>query len=267
MYLKMRILIIFFVSFEFTGHSSATKSKKPVSTYGVAVQKPAFVGSAWTKIKNNTAYGAAINGDMGTLLAELAKGYDPNKKLRYSKNTALHFAAEKGHLPIIMELVKHGARINSYNGKGLSPLHIALQFRQLKVAEWLIEQGADIYIPNEKNYGKSESVHLSLEIAIAEWKKLFHSKIEVSPPDRPIKYYIPEDQLEQYSHLPIEGEDVVRQREKIQQLISGYGRLILIILEKGEINIPLFLKKLPEKYRERLKAQTTKGGPCQASFQ
>lgn len=74
----------------------------------------------------------------------LESGADP-KAFGFGQTT-LHIAAAKGHLEVARLLVEHGAVINATastrKGPGPTPLAVALQRKQAKVAEFLQSRGA-----------------------------------------------------------------------------------------------------------------------------
>lgn len=61
--------------------------------------------------------------------------------------TPLHFAAWQGHLGIVKLLVKQaGAEVDGQTTDGRTPLHLASQRGQYRVARILIELGADVHV-------------------------------------------------------------------------------------------------------------------------
>jgi cytohesin len=58
--------------------------------------------------------------------------------------TALHAAAELGHIDIAEYLVAHGANINAEDDYGLTPLHLAAYDKNKAMVEYLIENGANV---------------------------------------------------------------------------------------------------------------------------
>lgn len=77
--------------------------------------------------------------------------------------TPLHFAVQEGIFPIIEALVNAGVVINKQEVYGRTPLFIAV-FNRLpsKIIKYLIENGADINIPNTE--GISARQFLSKEL-------------------------------------------------------------------------------------------------------
>ena len=60
--------------------------------------------------------------------------------------TALHFAAEEGHLDIVKLLIDRGSDVNLNSCEDGSALHLAALSGRLDIAQFLIEKGADLDI-------------------------------------------------------------------------------------------------------------------------
>jgi ankyrin repeat protein len=60
----------------------------------------------------------------------------------------LVLAIRKGHTECIELLIKKGARVNAINENTSSPLHVAVEYKNLQYVEMLIEGGADINATN-----------------------------------------------------------------------------------------------------------------------
>lgn len=58
-------------------------------------------------------------------------------------NTALHKAAEQGHLGCARLLIQHGANVHIKNKYGSTPLHFSVIFHQLEVVQLLVKHGAN----------------------------------------------------------------------------------------------------------------------------
>ena len=69
-----------------------------------------------------------------------------------SKNTALHGAAahEKCTPTIINQLLCMNAHIDAQNTKKMTPLHLAIQYNNITIAQFLIESGANVTIKDKK---------------------------------------------------------------------------------------------------------------------
>ena len=67
----------------------------------------------------------------------------------------LHFAADEGNLDEVKKLVEKGYDVNAFDeGLSFTPLHHAIINEQYKVAEYLIEAGADINAHEEEKIGE-----------------------------------------------------------------------------------------------------------------
>lgn len=61
----------------------------------------------------------------------------------YRQNTPLHEAAEKGRIDICHLLMQRGAKINARNGRGYTPLYMAVINKHKDLALILVSLGAD----------------------------------------------------------------------------------------------------------------------------
>jgi ankyrin repeat protein len=80
----------------------------------------------------------------------------------------LHYAAEKGNLAEVKQLIEQGADVNAKGRLGHTPLHMACMEGHLEVVEFLIAKGADV---NAKSAQSSSSGETPLHFA-AEWGHL-----------------------------------------------------------------------------------------------
>ncbi len=87
-------------------------------------------------------HAAAKAGDVQKVEALLAKGADVNGKTAYGA-TALHFAADKGHLAVVKALIQHKANVNVRDTfYQASPLTWATMHNHWAIEEALIDAGA-----------------------------------------------------------------------------------------------------------------------------
>jgi ankyrin repeat protein len=70
----------------------------------------------------------------------------PLDKLKSNGISALAIASIKGNLPIMKLLVNSGADINLIGKSGVSPLYMAMKAQNLDCIQYLLEQGAQIFI-------------------------------------------------------------------------------------------------------------------------
>ena len=66
-----------------------------------------------------------------------------NAKTKYS-STALDYAAEQGHLPVIQALVSAGADVNAKPDLSYTALHEAARDGRLPLVQFLVSPGADV---------------------------------------------------------------------------------------------------------------------------
>lgn len=83
----------------------------------------------------------------------------PNIDLNLRKNqkTPLTLGSELGNAMAVELLVKQGADINSMDGRGLTPIQVAIENRQQGVFEYLLEAGADA------NAGENSALIMAVE--------------------------------------------------------------------------------------------------------
>ena len=58
--------------------------------------------------------------------------------------TALHSAAQNGHLEVTQYLISQGAEVNQGDNDGVTALHSAAQNGHLDTTQYLISQGAEV---------------------------------------------------------------------------------------------------------------------------
>ena len=78
-------------------------------------------------------------------------------------DTALHLAADRGHIATVQELLRHGADPRAKSKRGWTPLHAALYSNRQQVVRELLRAGADPEDQNEDGLTPREvSQRLSL---------------------------------------------------------------------------------------------------------
>jgi hypothetical protein len=87
---------------------------------------------------------AAVVGDVVTIRRLVAEGADVNAKREGERTSALHVAAENGHVAVSRLLVELGADKEASTAHGLRPLHTAAYNNQAEVVKTLVELGADM---------------------------------------------------------------------------------------------------------------------------
>ncbi|CAG5876297.1 unnamed protein product [Menidia menidia] len=106
------------------------------------------------------AHVACQHGQEHVIRVLLSRGADVRIKGK-DNWTALHFAAWQGHLGIVKLLVKQaGADVDGQTSDGRTPLHLASQRGQYRVARILIELGADVHM---RSAGLNAPLHVAAE--------------------------------------------------------------------------------------------------------
>lgn len=98
----------------------------------------------------------------------LNNGADVNEL--FDGTTALNIAIANKSIKVAIFLIKNGADINKANKKGYCPLHIAAICNSKEIAEILIENGADINQQN--NFSKRTPLHFAVEFLAKDMIKL-----------------------------------------------------------------------------------------------
>lgn len=83
---------------------------------------------------------------------------NPNQSFE-SGQSALHYAASRGHTGLLRLLVGLGANVNAIDLPGNTPLHRAVENGDLDAAGLLLDQGADV---NARDFNSNTTLHLAL---------------------------------------------------------------------------------------------------------
>lgn len=101
------------------------------------------------RCESSALHYAAEKGHLGIAELLVARGALVNVTNMWEK-TPLHSACNNGQLEVVKFLVDNGARIEATsNKKRFTPLHLASQYDHLAVAKYLVENGADITVQAE----------------------------------------------------------------------------------------------------------------------
>jgi len=84
---------------------------------------------------------ASLRGDLRTV-QRLVKERVNVHHVNADKETALHMAASRGHLAIVIFLLNNSANINARTRNNWIPLHHAVRFNRPQVANYLMAKGA-----------------------------------------------------------------------------------------------------------------------------
>lgn len=94
---------------------------------------------------------------------------DQSSPLLSLKNELLLNAIIRGDLPTAKRLIdRHGAQVNSENNAGISSLQLAIVNQHSKLAEYLIQKGADIFKRDSKGWTALHDAALADNIIIAK---------------------------------------------------------------------------------------------------
>lgn len=99
---------------------------------------PESVEGDWSLIE------ATKDGRLSDVQELLVNGCDNFILRDQTGRTPLHWASEKGNLPLIYAFVENGWDINTKDNQGQTPLHIACQHRHVDIAMCLVALGCDV---------------------------------------------------------------------------------------------------------------------------
>ncbi len=89
---------------------------------------------------------AAFNGDLDLASQMVKMGADVNK----TGWTPLHYAATKGHLPLIRLFIENHAYIDAESPNGSTPLMMASMYGTSETVKLLLDEGADASLRNQQ---------------------------------------------------------------------------------------------------------------------
>lgn len=120
---------------------------------------------------------SARTGNVEILKRELDNGAQIDLSEPKSTLTALHFAAQEGHLDAVRLLLERGANINSKNFRSSTPLMLASRAGHLEIVRLLVEKGADLEIVDGRDetalFLAAESGHVEVvKLLVAHGAKL-----------------------------------------------------------------------------------------------
>jgi len=73
----------------------------------------------------------------------------------WMEREALHFAAADGDLSKVKELIQHGFDLNAFDDLSWTPLHHAVKEEKYDVVEYLLAAGADVNAHEEEKIGET----------------------------------------------------------------------------------------------------------------
>lgn len=104
----------------------------------------------------------------------LEAGVNPNSMFDFNggqKTTALHYASFGGHIKTIKLLIQYGAKINTPDGFGFTPLFLAIEGGSIETVSFLINKGADIKYKNHNDRSPLEHAIKMRQTEMAELLK------------------------------------------------------------------------------------------------
>ena len=121
--------------------------------------KKALVDSIPDELKNQLLFKASENGDVNQARLAVEIGAKVNAT-NIILETPLHYAVKNGHFEIAEFLLQNGADVEgtSVVFGPLTPLHIAAKEGRVEIAELLIKNGANV---NAQTNGKNTPLHLA----------------------------------------------------------------------------------------------------------
>ncbi len=121
--------------------------KNPTITLCTIFLSFAFATNTFANTLSNKLVIAADDGDLAKVKQLIAQGMSPNAQDSSDKfrGTALHWAAEKGHIDIVKYLLEQGTKVDSRDKDGMTPLMwVANNPEGKKMMQLLLDKGANI---------------------------------------------------------------------------------------------------------------------------
>ena len=122
----------------------------------VSVAQPIRVPSTWASgFGISGFFTACINGqagDVNDVKKYLRERPEMTDWLHRSGDTALHLAAERGHIDMVRLLLTHGAEVDIFNDIQATPLMCAVENGQLEVVRELLSNGADARLQDNRGF-------------------------------------------------------------------------------------------------------------------
>ncbi|MCD4782433.1 MAG: ankyrin repeat domain-containing protein [Candidatus Eremiobacteraeota bacterium] len=103
-----------------------------------------------SKGDSDTVFKHVTAGDMKNLEKLISKNPSLIDKKDEDGDTPLHLAAEEGQMKIAELLMSKGAKINEKSRNKETPLHLAVEKGHLEMVRFLMKKGANINLKNEK---------------------------------------------------------------------------------------------------------------------
>ena len=107
------------------------------------------------------------------LASVVRRGANVNATSGGNNATALHLAAQYGHMPHLQFLIENGANLNARERRGFTPLMLAIAHRQTAPVRLLLEAGAD---PNIADNNGATPLYRAMEGGMDEAVRLLAEK-------------------------------------------------------------------------------------------
>ncbi|KAL2921787.1 Acyl-CoA-binding domain-containing protein 2 [Bienertia sinuspersici] len=107
------------------------------------------------ELKMDAIHGFAREGDVANLLKCIENGIAVNLKDSEGR-TPLHWAVDRGHLPVIELLYSKNADMNAKDNEGQTPLHYAVVCDREDISEYLVKHDAAVDIKDNDGTSPSE---------------------------------------------------------------------------------------------------------------
>ena len=146
-------------------------------------QQPAPLPAKKTKPATEAFFGAALNGDIQTVEAELAAGVDVNAtNLNGQNQTALMLAAYNGHTKLVERLIDRGGKVNHLDTTGRTALMYCSSGPFPETVQLLIAKGAKVNLV-DNNEGWTALMFAAAEGLAPNVKLLLDNGADTTPKD------------------------------------------------------------------------------------
>ncbi|XP_057249487.1 acyl-CoA-binding domain-containing protein 2 isoform X2 [Beta vulgaris subsp. vulgaris] len=105
--------------------------------------------------KMDAVHAFAREGDIDSLVKCIENGVSVNLKDSEGR-TPLHWAVDRGHLPVLELLCSKDADMNVKDNEGQTPLHYAVVCEREAIAEYLVKHNADVGIKDNDGVSPSD---------------------------------------------------------------------------------------------------------------
>lgn len=116
-------------------------------------------------------YASILSENVSEIRRLLKEGFKINSQMsNFAKRTPLHIASEIGSTKVIKLLIENGADPNAADPYGVTPVFLAVQYRNTSCAFLLENSGADIYLITKTDKKLADYIPKGDE---TKYKKLF----------------------------------------------------------------------------------------------